>query len=142
MLLFCFLNTLITINSKLIFVFSHFRHGARGPWENVNVSTGKDILNEEWNGMGELTGAGMRMHYLEGYFSKTKYQNFINFKKYNKNEFIVFSTLMNRTILSAYSHLIGMFPPQTGKKLNEKQIIYYQPVADVFRRRVRPAYCL
>ena len=122
MLLLWVLNLIIPIKSKLLFVFSHFRHGARGPWENVNISSGIDILDEKWNGIGELTGAGMRMHYLEGYYMKNKYKDFINLNKYNKDEFIILSTLMNRTILSAYSQLIGMFPPGSGYKLNENQI--------------------
>ncbi len=110
------------INSELLFVFEHFRHGARGPWENVNVSTGKDILNETWNGLGELTGPGMRMHYLGGYADKKRYEKFINFTKYNKNEFMIFSTLLNRTILSAYAHLIGMYSINTGNQLNKEQM--------------------
>ena len=124
------------INTKLLFVFEHFRHGARGPWENVNISTGIDILNEKWNGIGELTGAGMRMHYLGGYADKKRYENFINLTKYNKNEFMIFSTLMNRTITSAYSHLIGMYSVNTGKKLNNEQknfakVPYWEYAGDI-----------
>ena len=122
MFLIYLISHILLINSKLLFVFEHFRHGARGPWENVNVSTGIDILNETWNGLGELTGAGMRMHYLGGYADKKRYENFINLNKYNKNEFMIFSTLMNRTITSAYAHLIGMYSVNSGNQLSNEQM--------------------
>jgi hypothetical protein len=86
-LLLLFLN--FSSCNQYVFVYEHFRHGARGPWENVNISSGIDILDEKWNGIGELTGAGMRMHYLEGYYMKNKYKDFINLNKYNKNEFVI-----------------------------------------------------
>ena len=57
---FLFLNT----NGRLVFLYTHFRHGARGPVElNDNF---EDNLGEKWTSLGELTGVGERMHYLLG----------------------------------------------------------------------------
>ena len=50
--------------NRLVFLYTHFRHGARGPTElddNFN-----DKLGEKWESLGELTGVGERMHYLLG----------------------------------------------------------------------------
>lgn len=52
--------------SKLLFVWEQFRHGARGPWISVDPITGLDFIGEKWTGEGELTPLGTRMHYLLG----------------------------------------------------------------------------
>jgi hypothetical protein len=56
---FIYLLILSFSNSKniTIFLFEHFRHGARGPTE-------KDVFNEKWKVKGGLTNLGGRMNYL------------------------------------------------------------------------------
>ena len=47
---------------KLIFVSTHFRHGARAP---MKVDTNfTDHVKERWTNPGELTGVGQRMHHI------------------------------------------------------------------------------
>ena len=117
-------NTKITNNEggKLLFVWEHFRHGARGPYSSFDEINWKDILNETWKGDGELTPLGMRMHYLLGISTKNKYSNFLS-KTFNPNEILITSTNVNRTILSAFSTLQGLYNSSTVEKLNDKQII-------------------
>ena len=106
---------------KLLFVWEHFRHGARGPYRSFDNINWKDLLNESWNGEGELSPLGMRMHYLLGVSSKAQYSDFLS-KTYNPNELLIRSTDVNRTILSAFSTLQGLYNSSGTNILNEKQI--------------------
>ena len=123
-LLLFFLSFLHISKSEIVFVFEQFRHGAR-----ASVFIGrhnKDYYKVNWIGDGELTGPGMRMHYLIGTHSRDRYQNLLS-KKINPKEIIVYSTDLNRTILSAQSQLLGMYPPEPGIELNERQIHKARP---------------
>jgi hypothetical protein len=111
------LITLITkCNTEIIFVFEHFRHGARSSVFIDKHNT--DIYDIKWIGDGELTSVGMRMLYLIGVHIRTKYHNIIN-KYTSSEELIVYSTDLNRTILSAESQLLGMFPPEKGEIIED-----------------------
>ena len=102
---------------EIEFVFEHFRHGARS-----SVFVNKeymDMYDIKWIGDGELTSVGMRMLYLIGVHIRNKYSNLIN-KNTSPKELLVFSTDLNRTILSAESQLLGMFPPEKGEEIPEK----------------------
>ena len=107
--------------TKLLFVWEQFRHGARGPWISVNPITGLDFIGEKWTGEGELTGLGTRMHYLLGVSMKKRYNDFLS-KQFNPNEIYIISTDVNRTIMSCYAHLQGMYNNSTVPLLTEKQI--------------------
>ena len=113
----------ITVSDKLIFVSTHFRHGARAPMK-VD-SNYKDHIKEVWTNPGELTGVGQRMLYLLGMRNRNRYIETYNFlsDKYDSHELLVYSTAFNRTILSAYAQLQGLYPESygLGEKLNEEQ---------------------
>jgi hypothetical protein len=112
---FIFLIYFTYTHTETIFVFEQFRHGARG---SAFISRNfHDKFDVEWVGDGELTGVGMRMHYLIGVHSREKYPNLLS-KHLNPKEIIVYSTDLNRTILSAQSQLLGMFPPEKGHHLD------------------------
>ena len=106
---------------KLLFVWKHFRHGARGPYTAINQKTHLDFIGEPWDTVGELTPLGLRMHYLLGFATKINYPNFIS-DKYNPNELYISSTNVNRTMLSVYSFLKGFYDSDTTDDLTEKQI--------------------
>ena len=106
---------------KLLFVWKHFRHGARGPYTGINPKTHLDFIGEPWNTVGELTPLGLRMHYLLGVATKNEYSNFIS-DQYNPNELYISSTNVNRTMLSVYSFLKGFYDSHTTDDLTEKQI--------------------
>ena len=106
---------------KLLFVWEHFRHGARGPYIGVDPITNLDFIGEKWYGMGELTPLGMRMLYLLGISNKNKYSNFLS-KTYNPNELYIISTNVNRTINSVNSFLKGFYDNKTTINLTKTQI--------------------
>jgi hypothetical protein len=116
-----------SITSELRFVYNIFRHGARSP----SLPKGKltDMLGKPWQGSGELTTIGMRMHYILGARNKIKYDGFLS-KHYDQNEIYVMSTYKDRTLLSVLSHLNGLYPPETGPTISEvTEDIAVPPVA-------------
>ena len=117
---------------KLIFVYQHIRHGARGPTENYNslFKNGIDEFGVSWEGEGdgELTLIGMREHYDIGIRNRHKYGKgknglgLIDFSTYNREEVLFHATDYNRTHQSLNSELIGMYQPGLLKTLSIKQI--------------------
>ena len=69
--------------SKLVFVYSHIRHGTRGPgFGEKNMSPiHKDIYNVEWEGNGEITKVGIRMLYLLGKITRKRYNSLLTSKR-------------------------------------------------------------
>ena len=111
---------LFTISeNKILFVFQHFRHGARTPSDLFEDDL--DLIKEKWNGLKELTNVGLRQSYLLGHTIRNKYPNLINYKKYNPREIEAISTLTNRTIMSARAALIGIYNNTISKKIDESQ---------------------
>ena len=108
-----------TTNEEIVFVFEHFRHGARSSVFIDKENT--DMYDIKWIGDGELTSVGMRMLYLIGVHIRTKYSNIIN-KNTSSKELLVYSTDLNRTILSAESQLLGMFPPVKGQAISQLEM--------------------
>ena len=106
---------------KLLFVWEHFRHGARGPYIGINPLTNLDLIGEKWDGIGELTPLGIRMLYLLGISTKKRYENFIS-NTYNPNEIYITSTNVNRTIISVNSFLKGFYSNKTSVNLSNTQI--------------------
>ena len=95
-------------DSKLLFIFEHYRHGARSPCSGLDENY-IDLLGEKWNGDCELSEKGYLQHYLIGLEHREKYYNFLNFNKYNPNNIKVFSTNTNRTLTSIQTQLMGLF---------------------------------
>lgn len=120
--IFLILTNIKYIESKktLRFLFELFRHGARSPL--ALTKDHNDIFNNNWKGSGELTEVGMRMHFLLGYRNRDTYAKKLNINKFVSKDIVIRSTVLNRTIESAYSHLTGFFPPGTGEVLTENQI--------------------
>lgn len=112
-LFFCFLITQIkSQEDNLHFVFEHFRHGARTPTKYKDTKTLTDIFNNTWDGNGELTQTGIIQQYILGLQNKERYKNFYN-TNFDPREFLVYSTNLNRTLMSAQAHLAGMFSDQS-----------------------------
>ena len=116
---------LITLSKcdKLIFVSIHFRHGARAPMK-VD-SKYRDHIGQKWTNPGELTGIGQRMLYILGLRNRLRYINETQFlsEKFDSHEMLIYSTPFNRTLLSAYALLQGLYPEsdELGERLNEVQ---------------------
>lgn len=106
---------------KLRFVFGLFRHGARAPWNSLDINN-IDLFGSQWDGDSQLTAVGLRQHYLLGYKNRLKYFKNLNITSFNPNEISIFSTETDRTIMSAYSELFGMYQPGSGPKLTAEQL--------------------
>ena len=132
-----YLVTCQTNNDKLIFVMTHFRHGARAP-----IFGGKtDFMKEYWEFPGELTGVGQRMHYLLGLRNRERYINEKKLlsEKFDTNELKVISTGMNRTIVSVLSQLQGLYPQKhrLGEILNESQLKMSNPPININYKNIQ-----
>jgi len=102
-----------------ILVVEVFRHGARGP-EMTQFDQDK-----YWGvNAGQLTPGGQRMHYLLGVALKEQYPTLL--KKYNPEKIYARSTDVNRTIMSVYAHMYGIFeangPPLADNVVKEEAI--------------------
>ena len=120
-------------NNRLVFLYTHFRHGARAPITIDENFT--DLVKEKWNNPGELTGVGQRMHYLLGLRNRIKYiknETFLS-EKFDPHEILIFSSNLNRTIVSVSSQLQGFFPQSSekGEVLTENQENVAYPGVDV-----------
>ena len=111
-------------DDRLVFLYTHFRHGARAPLD-INDEF-LDKLGEKWTNPGELTGVGQRMHYLLGLRNRKKYitgnEKFLS-EKFDPHEILIFSSNHNRTMVSCSSQLQGLYPKkdEVGYKLTEGQ---------------------
>ena len=125
------------LNDKLIFVMTHFRHGARSP---SSVKNNIDDIGEEWLMTGELTAVGERMLYLLGLRNRIRYINEKKFlsEKFNSKELEIISTNVERTIASLSSHLQGLYPQseKLGRTLTDTQLITSDPPVEVSNSRI------
>jgi hypothetical protein len=113
--------------SKIIFVFEHVRHGTRTPpfSEDSNYI---DQFGTKWEGNGELTAVGKRLHTILGIQNRIKYSSLMNYKKLDPKEIKIVSTNSIRTIKSLQAQLHAMFIPGTGDVLSEQELnISYPP---------------
>ena len=108
-------------NGKLLFVWEHFRHGARDPYTQVDPITWIDFIGVQWKSQGELNSIGLRAHYLLGVATRKIYKDFLS-EKFDPNEIFIISTDVNRTIVSAMANLQGMYKNYTTPNLTESQI--------------------
>ena len=92
----------------LLYVLEVVRHGARS---QVHSTPYYPDLN--WpDGDGQLTDSGMREHLLLGKFIREKYitDTELISPQFTPSEIYIRSTDVNRTIMSIYSQLMGIFP--------------------------------
>ena len=94
-----------------------------------------DLVKEKWSNPGELTGIGQRMHYLLGLRNRIRYiknETFLS-EKFDPHEIAIFSSNLNRTMVSASSHLQGFFPQSSekGEVLTENKEKVAYPQVDV-----------
>ena len=122
---------------QLVFVYTHFRHGARGPAYNLTVD-GIDYFGFNWKNPQDLTAVGMRMHYTLGIRNRKRYQGLLS-KTFDPREVIVKSTNFNRTIQSAYSQLQGLYLPLEDEDINEtieKRIIQLNKYSEDLQKAI------
>jgi len=116
-------------SEKLVFVMTHFRHGARAPQNYYKDHL--DYIKQSWTNPGELTGLGQRMHYLLGLRNRIRYideYKFLN-ETFNPHEILIYSSPFNRTINSVSSQLQGLYPQsiKKGEIIRDDQEPYSRP---------------
>ncbi|CDW80941.1 histidine acid phosphatase family protein [Stylonychia lemnae] len=97
--------TNVLSDDQLGFVFELVRHGARAPLRS----------SDPWIfqvPVGYLTHSGMRQKLLLGKYNRLRYIDQLQFidETYNPNQIFVESTDVHRTLQSAYSELMGLYP--------------------------------
>ena len=124
-------------NQKLRWAFEIFRHGARTPYSGM-TSDFEDCFGAKWQGLKELTGVGLRQHFLVGYRNRLKYVNETQLIKgeYDPREVFIISTDSNRTIMSANAQVQGLYPPGTGPTLYDNQTISAVPPIDMNKEMI------
>ena len=107
---------------KLRWAFEIFRHGARTPYDGMTFNF-IDCFGCKWEGLKELTGVGLRQHFLVGYRNRLKYmeENHLIKEVYDPRDVYLISTDTNRTIMSANAQVQGLYLPQTGPTLTPEQ---------------------
>ena len=104
----CELKTYSHLNneSNLYFVLTSFRHGARTPLIK------KDSFQNIIKNPGRLTAYGKLQHLIIGKKYRKRYYNFLNLNKsenFDKEQLLVKSTTIKRTLISAQKQLEGLF---------------------------------
>ena len=120
---FFLLLTLINSERKLIFVYEHARHGARGPSSGYNaiLNDGVDEYRIDWGTDGELSAIGKIQHYYLGIRNRLKYSSLIDFNHYDPREILVHATDYNRTHQSISSELMAMYKDAKEEKLTDEE---------------------
>ena len=112
---------------KFFFQTKLFRHGDRSPVMSYPSDPYKDESNwEQYGGFGQLTQTGMSQHYNFGRFIRERYGSFLS-KMYSRKNTNVISTDFDRTLMSAYSLLSGLYEPHDYQVWNEE--VKWQPIA-------------
>ncbi|KAK6732377.1 hypothetical protein RB195_016640 [Necator americanus] len=97
-------------NDRLLMVQVVWRHGDRAP---VMTYPTDQHQEEAWpNGWGELTTLGMRQQYALGRVLHKRYINSSDpliGRRYSSKQVYIRSTDVNRTLISAYANVAGMF---------------------------------
>lgn len=90
-----------------------FRHGGR---YHINSVYDGGQTHADW---GQLTSVGMNQHCAFGGLLRDLYVKKLGFIRpsFNHSEVEVYSTNVDRTIMSAQSNLFGWFPSQTGETM-------------------------
>jgi len=103
-------------NNKLIFAIDLIRHGDRA--SIYEFPSAGHVWKE---GLGQLTATGMRQEYELGLKLNKRYMvdNALLARNYQNNTIYIRSTDFDRTIMSASSVLMGLYPLGTGPNLSD-----------------------
>lgn len=111
-----FIPTCVYAQEKLLFSIDIVRHGDRTPL------IASPEMEKIWpQGVGQLTPKGMRQEYELGKVLRKRYVKKYHLlpKQYDTRTMSVRSSGMTRTLMSAQSLLLGLYPLGTGPVLNE-----------------------
>jgi hypothetical protein len=115
-------------NNTLLIVQILYRHGDRSPTRTFPTNP---LPESSWpQGFGQLTQVGMHQHFELGKYFRKRYiegepHRLLN-SSYNRLEIKIRSTDLDRTLMSAYSNLAGLYPP-SGDQIWNKDLLW-QPI--------------
>ncbi|MCX7091601.1 MAG: histidine phosphatase family protein [Legionellales bacterium] len=125
----CVIANTVFASEKLIFAIDIIRHGDRTPLIELPKAP------HHWEeGLGQLTPTGMAQEYQLGQRLRKEYikQYQLLPKKYSIKTMYVRSTEYDRTVMSAQSLLLGLYPQSKGPKIPVSQTYAlphgYQPI--------------
>ena len=86
------------------------------PFKLPPAANTRTLLVIPASGWGQLTGTGMSQHHVVGERLRKRYvyETGLLSTNYSRDEVLVRSTDYDRTMQSAQSQLMGLFPPSTG----------------------------
>lgn len=105
-------NAVCQSQYEVVHLTEYMRHGARTTWRN---SLNSDLTKEF--GVGNLTANGMRMHYVLGLQLRKNYPSIFQ-PEFNNRAFEHYSSSVYRTMESAASQFMGLYPLGTGEKFH------------------------
>lgn len=108
--------SLVFAADSLIFAIDIIRHGDRSPLIALPA------VNYQWpEGLGQLTPEGMQQEYKMGMEFRQRYveQAHLLPEHYERGTMYARSTDYDRTLMSAESLLMGLYPPGTGPNVTE-----------------------
>lgn len=111
--------SLLFADDTLIFAVDIIRHGDRTPIVPLTA------VNYQWQeGPGQLTAEGMQQEYKMGMEFRKKYIEKAHLlpEHYEQGTMYVRSTDYERTLMSAESLLMGLYPPGTGPNTSESAL--------------------
>ncbi len=111
--------SLLFADDTLIFAVDIIRHGDRTPLVPLSA------VNYQWQeGPGQLTAEGMQQEYKMGMMFREKYIEHFHLlpEHYEPGSMYVRSTDYERTLMSAQSLLMGLYPPGTGPNTTESSL--------------------
>ena len=106
---------------KLKFVIQITRHGARSTCNHIDYP---NITTHPWEqGLGQLTGLGERQHFLLATKHSYEYRQKSQFlsDQFDPREIVIYSTDVNRTLMSAYSELLAWYPLGTVDQIKDME---------------------
>ncbi|EME29030.1 acid phosphatase [Galdieria sulphuraria] len=121
----------ISCEAKLVQVIEICRHGDRSP---LNTYPNDPKPYNLWpGGPGQLTAKGMRAHYELGRRLRQRYvdSGFLH-NNFSVSEVMVLSSDTDRTLMSAYCQMAGMFPFETGPVARDEQVTALTPALPFF----------
>lgn len=108
-----------TFADRLVFAVDIIRHGDRTPITSIPT------INYHWKeGPGQLTAQGMQQEFDLGVSFRQKYieQHHLLPEQYEPGTMLVRSTYYDRTLMSAQSLLMGLYPHGTGPSQKDSNL--------------------
>ncbi|GAB6025569.1 mitochondrial acyl carrier protein [Chamberlinius hualienensis] len=102
-----------------------FRHGDRSPTDPFPNDVNNAYWIETTEGFGMLSNIGKQQHKALGQYLRQRYDGFLN-SSYDHRQFSIDSTDVDRTLMSAYCNLAGLYPPSGNQVWNPA--IAWQPI--------------